>query len=218
MKIFRKILWLFLVLVMALPLLNSCKKGDGDPMFSLYSRKARLTNDWKVSSLKQTLKYNRTTITTTFDGSKKTVETYVPDTVVYTATDTLYEYRKFVSAKGSLLYSFDKSATYQIDEAFTDDTTGIQYTSQETGIWYFTGGGRDSDTKNKELLGLQTTKYVYNPLNPDTYTITYTGQSNMNIFHIYKLASNEVVLKYDVEETVNLFKVITSMEMTLKPR
>jgi hypothetical protein len=218
MKNLQKYLLVIMVIALSIPSFTACKKGDGDPWFSLYSRKARLTGDWKVSSLTQTVKYNRTTITTNFDGTSKTVETYVPDTTVYTATDTLDYYKHFASYKGELLYSFDKSATYQIDEAFTNDTTGIKYTSQETGYWYFTGGGTESDTKPKELLGLQTTKYVYNPLNPDTYTLTYTGQANMKVFHIYELASKEIVLKYDTEETVNLWVVTTSMEMTLKPR
>lgn len=218
MKIFRNLLVAMLLGVLIIPSFTSCKKGDGDPWFSLYSRKARLTGDWKVSSLTQTVKFNRTTITTLFDGTSKSVETYVPDTIVYTATDTLEFYKHFASYKGELLYSFDKSATYQIDEAFTNDTTGIQYTSQETGLWYFTGGGKDSDTKEKELLGLQTTKYVYNPLNPDTYTLTYTGQANMRVFHIYELASKEIILKFDTEETVNLWTVTTSTEITLKPR
>jgi hypothetical protein len=218
MKKFRFLLVAVLLAAFILPTINACKKGDGDPYFSLYTRKARLTNDWKVSSLTQTVKFNRTTITTTFDGTQKSVETFVPDTTVYTATDTLYEYRAFKSYKGSLLYSFDKSAAYQIDEAFTDDTTGIKFTSQETGLWYFTGGGRDSDTKAKELLGMQTTKFVYNPLNPDTYTLTYSGEANMRVYHIYELASKEIVLKYNTAETVNLWTVTTAMEMTLKPR
>lgn len=218
MKNLRSTLSLALLVLVTISSLVSCKKGDGDPYFSIYSRKARLTGDWKVTNINTTVKYNRTTITTNFDGEKKTVETYVPDTVVYTPTDTLYEYRVFSSYTGSLLYSFDKSGTYQIDEAFTDDTTGIRYTSQETGLWFFTGGGKDSGTKPKELLGLQTTKYVYNPLNPDTYTLTYDGQANMRVFHIYKLASTEIELRYDTEETVNLFKVITNTVIKLKPR
>jgi|GEM_PF-466728 len=218
MKNVRTMISLALIVLIAIPSLVSCKKGDGDPYLSLYSRKARLTGDWKVSNITQTVKFNRTTITTAFDGEKKTIETYVPDTTVYTATDTLSEYRTFASYTGSLLYSFDKTGTYQVDEAFINDTTGIQYTSQETGLWYFTGGGRDSDTKYKELLGLQTTKYVYNPLNPDTYTLQYDGQGNMKVFHIYKLASKEIEFHYDTEETVNLWKVTTSMQMTLKPR
>lgn len=201
-----------------IPSFTSCKKGDGDPFFSLNSRKARLTGEWKVSDISETVKYGKTTITTTFDGEKKKVVTLIRDTTVYTPTDTLYEYKNVATYTGSLLYSFDKSGTYQVDEAFINDTTGIQYTSQETGLWFFTGGGKDSDTKSKELLGLQATKYVYNPLNPDTYTLTYSGESNMKILHIYKLSTKEIVFNYDVEETANLSKTTTSMKMTLKPR
>ena len=218
MKNFRVLTVTTLVLICTASILGSCKKGDGDPFFSIYSRKARLCGDWKIAAMKETVKFNRTTITTDYDSDSKKVETYVPDTIVYTPTDTLNEYRKMVSYHGSVNYTFDKSATYQIDEAFTNDTTGVQYASQEVGYWYFTGGGAETDTKPKELLGLQPTKYIYNPLNPNTYTITYDGQSNMRIFHIYKLASKEIVLKYTLEETENLWTVTTEGEITLRPR
>jgi hypothetical protein len=218
MKNLSKILWISLSVLIIIPVFTSCKKGDGDPFFSFYSRKERLTGDWKVSSIAKTITYKTTTITTSYDGNKKTVETFVPDTVVYTATDTLYNYNKTQTYTGTLYYRFDKDGTYQIDEALTDDTTLVKFTSQESGFWYFTGGGRDSDTKSKELLGLQPTNYVYNPLSPDTYTYTYDGENYMNVFHIYKLASKEINLRYNTEETLNLFTVKTDMEMVLKPK
>lgn len=218
MKNSRKILLVFLVFSLAMPSFISCKKGDGDPFFSLNSRKARLTGDWKVTTLKQTVKCNRTTITTNFDGNKKTVEIFVPDTVVYTPTDTLWEYRKFSSFTGTLLYTFDKDGNYQVDEVFTNDTNQVQYTSQEVGLWFFTGGGRDSDTKSKELLGLQPLKFVFNPLSPDTYTYTYSGQNIMNIFHIYELATKEIDLRSDIVETTNLWTISTNTQIILQPQ
>jgi hypothetical protein len=218
MKNLSKILWISLSVLIIISVFSSCKKGDGDPFFSFYSRKERLTGDWKVSSIAKTITYKTTTITTSYDGTQKKVDFYVPDTVVYTATDTLYNYRTDTTYTGTLYYRFDKDGTYQIDESFTNDSTGEQFTSQESGFWYFTGGGRDSDTKSKELLGLQPTNYVYNPLSPHTYTYTFDGENYMNVFHIYKLASKEIILNYNTEETLNLFTVKTDLEIVLKPK
>jgi hypothetical protein len=219
MKNIRKSIILLLVLLFSFPILFSCKKGDGDPFFSIYSRKQRLTGDWNVTSIAETVKYKSTTITTTYNGSRKKVEMVVRDTIVYTATDTLYVYSKLRTAVGSLYYNFGKTGTYQIDEAFTDDTTHAQYTSQEKGLWYFTGGGRDSDTKPGELLGLQATSFVQNSLTPAlNFTESYSGQNTMGIYHIFELASKEIELHADVEETTNLFTVKTNLKIILKPK
>jgi hypothetical protein len=219
MKNIGKSIILLLVILISIPIFFSCKKGDGDPFFSIYSRKQRLTGDWKVTSINETVKYRSTTITTTYTGTKKKVEMIVRDTTVYTATDTLFVYWKMRTSVGSIYYTFGKTGTYQIDEAFTDDTTHAQYTTQEKGLWYFTGGGRDSDTKTGELLGLQTTSFVQNSLTPSfNYTEAYSGQNMMSIFHIFKLASDEIELHADLEETTNLFTIKTNLKIILKPK
>jgi hypothetical protein len=218
MKRIMRFLVLSLLIALLIPLISSCKKGDGDPFFSIYSRKERLCGDWKVTKIEETVEYKTTKITTTFDGNKKKVDLYVTDTVVNTVDGPIYYWRDFWSYTGTLLYSFEKAGTYQIDEAFTDDTTWVQYTSQEKGLWFFTGGGAESNTKPKELLGLQPTSYVYNPLNPDTYTLTYTGQNIMYIYHIYTLSKKEIELRYDIEETTNLFTMKTHGKIVLEPR
>lgn len=218
MKKLRPVVALVMSVLLSLPLLLSCKKGDGDPFFSIYSRKARLCNEWKVNKIEQTVTYKTTTVTTTLEGDKMTVEMVVKDTTITLPDTTLYEYRHKSTFTGSVFYTFEKSGAYQIDEAFTDDTTGVQYASQEKGLWYFTGGNRDSDTKNKELLGLQPSNYVYNPLSPNTYTWTYAGENLMRVYHIYELAKKQVELRYNTTETTNLFTITTASKIVLKPK
>jgi hypothetical protein len=218
MKNLKKFFILLIVITISVPAFISCKKGDGDPFFSFYTRKQRLTGDWKVTKIDQTVEYKTTRVTTKFDGSKMKVDMYVTDTTVDTPYGTFNYYEYFRSSTGEMLYTFGKTGTYQIDEAFTDDSTFVQYTSQEKGLWYFTGGGRDSDTKTKELLGLQPTSYIFNPLNPNTYNYTYTGNNEMYVYHIYRLASKEIELHYDVEETTNLYTVKTHSKITLEPK
>jgi ribonuclease BN (tRNA processing enzyme) len=196
---------------MLAPVFQSCKKGEGDPFFSIYSRKARLCNEWKVSKYTETYEIKDTTITTEITDKQKkiTVEARFIDT-------TIYRYYLLI---GDLNYKFEKNGTYERYEAFTDDTTKVNNVTVQTGLWYFTGGGKGSATKEKELLALQMTQYTFNPMSPTTYTITYSGDNKLELFHIYSLKKNEIVLKINRSETTNItdFYKLTA-EMTLVPR
>jgi hypothetical protein len=218
MKNSKRIILIVLVCALSGILQFSCKKGDGDPFLSIHSRKARLCNDWRVEKIEQTVKYKTTTITTKFNGNKMTVEFFVADTTITLPDTTLTQYRYTQSYTGTIFYTFEKSGSYQIDESFTDDTTTVKYTSQEKGLWYFTCGSKDSQTKNKELLGLQPTNYVFNPLSTNSYTWTYRGENTMRIFHIYELAKKSLDLRYTTTETNNLFTVETISTIVLKPK
>lgn len=211
MKKFRYFLVLVVSFTMLAPVFQSCKKGEGDPFFSIYSRKARLCNEWKVSKYTETYEIKDTTITTEITDKQKkiTVEARFIDT-------TIYRYYLLI---GDLNYKFEKNGTYERYEAFTDDTTKVNNVTVQTGLWYFTGGGKGSATKEKELLALQMTQYTFNPMSPTTYTITYSGDNKLELFHIYSLKKNEIVLKINRSETTNItdFYKLTA-EMTLVPR
>jgi hypothetical protein len=218
MKNMRKFIIVLFAFILILPFIISCKKGDGDPFLSIYSRKARLCNDWEVTSIEQTVKYKTTTITTTFDGTKLTRLTVVTDTVFYPPNDTLYEYRENTISTGSIYFTFENTGYYQIDEAFINDTTHAKYTTQEKGIWYFMGGTHDSGTKKKELLGLEPSDYIYNPITTSANSWQFAGQYIIKIYHIYRLAKKELELHFDTEETTNLVTVTTTSKIFLKPK
>lgn len=222
MKSLRPLVLLVLTAIIIIPLVQSCKKGDGDPFFSIYSRKARLAGDWKISNYKETISYKKITIETTFDGSKKKEVTTVHDSIIHvtnpTPHDSTFDYVTQWTWTGATDYTFEKSGTYSILENYRDDTTLTSYTSEEKGLWYFTGGGKNSGFKYKELLGLQMQSFVYNHESDTSYTITGMGDNSQAIFEIYALKNNEIVLKVNTEETINTFKVTREMEMTLSPR
>jgi hypothetical protein len=215
MENIRKYLILSLILLFSLNIFISCKEGDGDPSVSFYTREGRLENDWKVTKINETVTYKTTTVTTTYDGSKKTVKIYVTDTSVFTPNGTLNYYQKYFTFTGAMNYSFKDDGSYEIDIAFADDTTGVSYTTKELGLWYFTGGNDQNGTSSEELLGLAPTKFVFNPLSANTYTYTYDGLNVMYIYHIYELTSDEVILRYNTTESTNLYTVTTAREMTL---
>lgn len=86
MKTMKNILIAIAASALIMPVFNSCKKGENDPMISLKSRDSRMAGEWTLSKIEQTkttdakgntinsTTYSNTltTETTTFDGATKT--------------------------------------------------------------------------------------------------------------------------------------------------
>ena len=72
MKKLNKILVVLMLAVFALPLLNSCKKGEGDPFLSLKSRAGRLKGEWNLASGTETGTWGTDSYTITYTGSMAT--------------------------------------------------------------------------------------------------------------------------------------------------
>jgi hypothetical protein len=205
----KRFILIFVSFAMLVPVLNSCKKGDEDPFFSIYSRKHRLCHDWKFSYYKKILQHNDSIISYEFDGA---------------SMHKIIGIQSYYSA-ATMEISFDKSGNYIWEETISNDTSVYTYT--EEGSWYFSGGGDDSDTKYKELLAMQKNKVTETLQADGTNTTTnYTGSGNLDaiVYKIIKLANQEVKFEYKVE-TNNIqvtpaatdFKAVT-IEMNLKRR
>jgi hypothetical protein len=184
MDTIKRYFLVFVSIVMLVPVMNSCRKGDEDPLISLYSRKHRLCQDWNFSYYKRTEQHNNVTVYYEFDG----------------ASLTKVEGSHVSISHATMQLSFRKDGTYLWAETITTDTSLYNY--NEEGSWYFTGGSKESDTKNKELLALQKTK-VTTILQSDgtTTSETYNGSGNLDaaVFKIIKLSSKEVKLELKLE-------------------
>lgn len=184
--LFRNFLIIILCVSLLVPLTNSCKKGEEDPWFSFYSRKHRLCQDWKFSFYKRVEQYNDSIISYQYDGS---------------SFIKVMSNKSYISS-AIMKISFNKTGTYVWDEYITTDTSTYSYV--EEGNWYFTGGTKESNSKEKELLALQKTKVTQTFSDNITInTTTYSGSGDLetNVFRIIKLASDEVKLKSEVKET-----------------
>jgi hypothetical protein len=215
MKKFRFPVLVILFFVFISILAGSCKKGDGDPFFSLRSRKARLTGDWKVSSLTSTYKYTNKTIETTFNGSTKKVIFTVKDTIVGGSATNFIETMNYY---GEIVVDYHKNGSYIYTETFQDAGTGNAITKDYKGNWYFMSGNSQNDYKNKELLAMQVTEYNYNSYIDDDYSTIYQGTNTLDVYEIYQLKNAEIILKVNTTETINFVKYTTEMEYTLVPR
>jgi len=73
MKNVKKLLVVTLIALFAIPMLNSCKKGDGDPALSLKSRAGRLKGEWNLASGTEMGTWGGTPYTITYTGSMATI-------------------------------------------------------------------------------------------------------------------------------------------------
>ncbi len=164
----------FAFLIINLLVLNSCRKGSEDPIFSIYSRKARLAGDWNIVSYNenQSLNYtfpDGTTSNETFNRNFGTVN-YVESGISATAS---YTYSGKISRSH---YHFSKSGDWNsVIEYFiyVPQAVGGYYVSktriEEEGTWKF--NDKNADLKKKESMELTTNlsgKFYY------TYS-TYLG-------------------------------------------
>lgn len=161
---------IILALLLVLPFINGClKKGEEDPFLSIYTRKARVTGDWKVNNFYSDVK---TTVGSGTDNQTRTVlqvdgENW-DETFYVLGTDSVRE------TEGTILqyeYKFDKNGYYQsvyeymiVKNSYNEDlgqdstiTTVIKL--EYFGTWNFLGN--IDDYKNKERLALVITEEKY---------------------------------------------------------
>jgi len=184
MKNAKRFLLLILCVILVMPLFNSCKIGDEDPGFSLYTRRARLCQDWSFSYYKHSQQHGDSIVSNEYDGSS-----YI----------TVYGTKSYIS-NAKMTISFNKKGTYTWDEYISCDTS--VYTYKEEGYWYFTGGGKDTDTKFRELLALQKihskTLQVAGVTTSDDYTAS--GNLETTVYRLIKLSRDEVKMESKVEK------------------
>ncbi len=169
---------------------TGCKKGENDPFLSLKSRTGRLAQEWKLSS------EDYTTVSKT--GSVTTTEHYTYDGSIETITTTYTLSGNSSTSTATKTYSkettFDKDGTYKETEINDGDATTTE------GTWMWVKKNKDNGLKNQEAIVMFITKQTDS--NGDTET--YDGKSNIALNGIVvfdKLASDEVIMKYDFTNT-----------------
>ena len=172
----KTILFLSAVVISAIAL-DSCKKGADDPMISIWSRKHRLTGDWKITSGTSTSTSGGTTTTTTWTNSTVT-QTSGSSSQVGTA------------ARYNL--SIVKDGTWKLDEGYTTTfgSSSVITTITANGTWNWTG--RVGADKNKDHIVLKTLQQT--TLTGSTSSVdTYTGDSApVQVYYIDELKNKEL--------------------------
>lgn len=177
MKKFRKLTLVALAIIFAMPLFNSCKKGDDDPFLSIYSRKSRIAGEWEMTKGTQVQSDNGDVLNWNYNNGSFSVSM---DGNSYTGT---YTYQ----------FSIEKAGTFKLDQSWTADGSTIS-TSQE-GSWYFLYKNKDNDLKNKEAVAFQTNKTTQSGSGM-SYIYTYKGD-DLRVFLITELKNKEMKLERD---------------------
>jgi predicted HTH transcriptional regulator len=204
MKTARRILIVALCAIIAAPMLQSCRKGEEDPWFSFYSRKERLCQNWQFSFYKRVEQKNDSLVSYTFNGS----------------TFSRISSNSQIISPGTMYVTFRKNGTYTWEQKITSTSSNYSYT--EDGYWYFSGGNKHDEIKNKELLAMQKNSMI------ETFsaggainTTTYLGSGDLstNVFKIIMLSYDEVKLVSEEETNIitetgtTLYKVYTEIDL-----
>jgi hypothetical protein len=177
MKKLAKITLVVLALVITMPIINSCKKGENDPFLSLKSRTARLVGEWNMTSGSQVMTDNNGTETITFnngsftwtDGTNTSTGTYVFDMTI------------------------EKAGTFTMNQSFTQ--SGVTWSNAVEGVWYFLGKNKENDVKNKECVAFQATKTTTTGFGSTDF-FNETGADPM-VFIIDQLKNKEIIITRD---------------------
>lgn len=160
----RHLSLVLLGMIIVLPLLTtSCfKKGEEDPFFSIYTRKARVIAEWDVTEMNSDIKRTyaddvQTQTTTTVNG-----ETW-NSVIKIVGTDSIREIEGFVlpdrhkitfekDGRFREVYEYEYSEDSLVNEGETVITTITRKKEETSGTWNFLYN--IDDYKNKERLAI----------------------------------------------------------------
>ncbi len=176
MKKVSRFFMVLMVLAIAIPGLNSCKKGENDPFLSLKSRDSRITGEWKLT------KVEGTQIQPNFSGSGSTTATTTYDGT--TMTTTVTGQTTPITSKYSLTITLEKDGNAKVNEVEDTDTdifTTRWYwlESAKSKMWINIAGDEYlvDQLKNKELVLVQkseSTSTVGSTTRTSSSSFTYT--------------------------------------------
>jgi hypothetical protein len=202
-------------LLIGATLIKACKKGDEDPFFTLASRKARISGDWKMTSIQSNNEYSNNAGFESSNSISATeesiVETYTLITDSYVNTSAVSDYSFTINRDGTWASKKDLTSTLVRDAGTETGTTTTHSITTQTGLWAFVYKTQ-GEYKNKERVNFyvstrnvmsdsSTTTIVYDDLSypPATefngasnYHETYAGGENFFTYDLLMLKSNEM--------------------------
>jgi hypothetical protein len=179
----KKVTFALLLVLVAVMVLPSCKKGADDPFISLRSRDGRITAKWKLTKIEGTQISNfGTTVTTTatYDGTTMTTTSSPGGTSTSTGT-----YEMTIDKQGNVswaeTYASGGSSDVQSGEdhwQWLSSNKNKDYLEIGGGNHFFQGGTFYVDElKGKELILQYTTQNVDNGETSSTdVSYTFTKQ------------------------------------------
>jgi hypothetical protein len=182
MKKFKTLMAVLMIALFAMPTLNSCRKGEEDPLLSLRSRKARLAGEWTLVSGSETYTYSSGAVSYTY------TTTYNGTTATYTGGGSSSSTSPYTE-----VIEFAKDNTFKATVTDDGDILVVE------GFWSFLEGW--DEIKDKEAIVIRINKEVETS-NGAAVTTTYTGdQMPYEILRFKRLSNKECTIIVDGNET-----------------
>lgn len=171
-----------------LPLIQSCKKGEGDPFLSLRSRKARLTGEWTVQTWTEESSYSNTSSSGNTSSGTDKYELEDGDASMFTSYTSSGPYGDYTSSSsgngdGEITITFNKDGTfsrvYEMNVTYSEDGTTYATTLkvESLGTWSFLHAS-GKEFENRERVSLNVTEEDYSTTETsDGYSQTYSSKS-----------------------------------------
>jgi len=175
----KKVLLVAIIFSAVFPF-TGCKKGEDDPFFSIHSRKARVTGNWKIV-------YSNVVSVYTDTSGTQTIST-VSDGETYTTTLTTPMGTTVTTGVQTMQYEFFKNGTYKSNH-YMGGMAMI-----DNGSWDFTSGV--GSKKNKSQITIYSQSQVSMGSN-----ITYTGNYVNIAYDLKELRNNKMVWYYKTSST-----------------
>jgi hypothetical protein len=159
---------LFLITFISITLLNSCKKGENDPFFSIYSRNNRISNNWKLTDIEGTYTTPNGPVNEAFSyNEKKLIISNLDGSVIRELSYTLE-------------MTIEKKGNYSYYEIYVN-TDNIKIENIGSGTWKWI-----KIDKKKDAIQFED----YN-----SYLLDYYNKKSSRVYTIDRLAKNELIIK-----------------------
>ncbi len=217
-----KSLAILLVALTIITVFNGCKRGEDDPFFSLLSRKARVTGDWKIDYFESKL-YQK------FQNSYKANRKFVieGDNVTLTVDSIDTPHDTTIVIRGVVKeseYNFDKNSKMKyllnyeltVEKISFDENTSVTtydktvqtFTDRANGSWNFLGKVEKNGVnkyKDKERIA-----FIYESYNTDVLTVRTIRQVNedgQTISNVYTSSRQTYEKKYANGENAQIWEL-----------
>jgi hypothetical protein len=228
----KKELILITLLITFLSVLNSCKKGEGDPRISFRSRKDRVVGNWKIVSWKENTNTSSTLISNTSESFVETEnirleidENKVRINTVYKSTSDNASIHVIADVTGEAIakIDFNSDGTFKKTIEYKNAKQTVKFigyannqistissSSETIGTWNFLGD-IEKDYKNKERIILNILKdtYLFNYQSIDNFSAIYSNSETFlngersEILNLNTLKNKEIVLEGELSQTKN---------------
>lgn len=211
-------------LIIGIVIITACKKGAEDPFLSLTSRKARISGDWKMTSIQSNYESEDNSGYGTSGSISATetsiVENYTGFLYSHVNTSTVTEYSFTINRDGTWSSKKDLTSNFVRDYGSETSTTPGHAVTTQSGTWAFVyktkGEYKNKERVNFYILSMEgisdesvtTTVYDDSSYPPTTeingaahYQQTYEGGLNFFTYDLLMLKSKE--MKWIMVESSN---------------